>query len=176
MENNILKHTLRFIIFIAIQVLVLNHIQLNGYINPYLYVMFILLLPFDTKGWTLLLAGFGIGLTIDMFSNSVGMHAAACVFLAFFRPFVISLITIKKDFEGGSEPRLSNMGSGWIFLYSTILVSIHHLSLFLLEVFRFEEILHTLSRTIFSAVFTLALIMLTHFLMSKPQKTKSMVR
>jgi hypothetical protein len=171
MENSTFKHIARFVIFIAVQVLVINHISISGYINPYIYIMFILLLPFDTKGWVLLAGSFALGLGIDMFSNSLGMHASACLFLAFFRPAVIRLISVKTDFDAGAEPRINNMGTGWIFLYTLILVFIHHFSLFLLEVFRFDEFLQTLGKTLLSASFSIILIMLIHFLISKPQKS-----
>lgn len=176
MDKNTLKHVGRFVVFIATQVLILNQMQFSGYINPYIYVMFILLLPFETKGWVLLLSAFALGLGIDMFSNSLGIHASACLLLAFLRPSVIRLISIKTDFEAGTEPRISNMGFGWIFIYTLILVFIHHFALFLLEVFRFDEILETISRTLLSTLFTLVFIMLIHFLMGNPQKSRSMIR
>jgi rod shape-determining protein MreD len=176
METGIFKYIIRFAVLIAIQVLILNHIQLSGYINPFMYVMFILLLPFDTKGWVLLVSAFALGLSIDMFSNSLGMHASACVFMAFFRPSVIRLISTRTEYETATAPLISNMGAGWIFLYSLILVFIHHLALFMIEVFRLDEIFHTITRTLLSTSVSVLIIMLAYFLISKPQRAGSLFK
>lgn len=172
MDNVLLKNIFRFLVLIPIQVLVLNQINFGGYINPFVYVLIILLMPFNIPGWILLLSAFFTGLTIDMFSNSLGMHTAATVFLAFLRPTVIRMISIKKEFEPGTEPTISEMGSGWIIPYTLILVFSHHLVLFLLEVFRFAEFAHTLSRALASTLFTFVLIMIVHYLSGKTRKPR----
>lgn len=173
MEFNFLKYTGRFILILGIQVVILNQIYLGGFITPYFYPLFILLLPFDTKGYNLLLVAFIVGLTMDMFSDSLGMHASATVLMAFMRPFIIQLISVKTDFEQGTEPRMGIMGSGWIFMYTIILIFIHHLSLFMLEIFRFTEFGQTLLRTLLSTIASVALIMLAHLLLSNPRKSRT---
>ena len=82
---NILQIILRFIVLVAIQVFILNNIQLGGVINPYLYILFLLTLPVQTPRLLLLLIGFALGISIDMFQNSTGIHAFACVLIAFFK-------------------------------------------------------------------------------------------
>lgn len=173
MDFAALKHIGRFLIITAIQAVILNQIHFSGYITPYLYPIFILLLPFDTRGYVLLLAAFFSGLAVDMFSNSLGMHASATLLMAFLRPSVIRLITIKSDFEPGTEPRVSEMGTGWVLIYSAILISIHHLALFFIEVFRFQEFGDIVVRSLLSAAFSLVLIMLTHLLMGNPKKSSA---
>jgi len=84
MINPVTRNILRMFILILFQVFVLNNIQVSGYINPYMYVLFILLLPFETPRWLLLISGFAIGISIDLFANTPGMHASATVFMAFF--------------------------------------------------------------------------------------------
>jgi rod shape-determining protein MreD len=172
MDFKILKHTGRFLVIIGIQILVLNQIHFSGFITPYLYPMFILLLPFNTRGYSLLLTAFFTGLAIDMFSDSLGMHASATLIMAFLRPAVISLITIKTEFEQDIEPRFEVMGAGWVFIYTLILILIHHLSLFTLEIFRFAGYGETLLRTILSTAFSVLLIMLAHILMGNQKKSK----
>lgn len=174
MDFSTLKHTGRFLIIIGIQVAILNQIHLGGYVTPYIYPMFILLLPFDTKGYVLLLSAFFTGITIDMFSNSLGMHAAASLLMAFLRPAVIRLISLKSDFEPGIEPRIGIMGAGWVIIYTAILISIHHLSLFLIELFRFEEFADTFVRALLSAAFSVLLIMLAHLIMGNQKKSAAM--
>ena len=85
MNNIIIKHTLRFFLFITIQVLILNNILFMGYINPYAYVLFILLLPISMSKSRVLILAFILGITIDSFQNSMGMHAFACVLASYFR-------------------------------------------------------------------------------------------
>src|SRR5581483_10393034 len=105
MISDIFSNILRFIFLILFQVLVLNNIQLGGYINPYGYVLFILLLPVETPKWLLLLLSFSIGISLDMFSNTMGLHAAACVFMAYCRPRVLRIISPREGY--GFESRLT---------------------------------------------------------------------
>ena len=164
MSNQYIRISLRFVILILVQVLLLNNIHFLGYINPYVYILFILLLPFETKRWVLLFLAFAIGLSMDFFSNSLGIHAAACVFTAFFRPWVMSLITSRKEYEPGVEPSIADLGFQWFFMYSLILVSLHHLMLFLLEVFRFSNFFSTLGHSVLNTLFTVLFIILSQYI------------
>ncbi len=94
-----LQNIFRFILLVLLQVLVLNNIQFMGYINPYLYILFILSLPYQTPKWFVLLLGFRLGLTIDVCSNTMGMHAFATVFVAFLRGGTIKLFTSIEEYR-----------------------------------------------------------------------------
>ena len=159
----IFKNIGRFIFLILFQVLILNNIQFNGYINPYLYIYFILLLPFETPRWLLLLSAFLLGLSLDAFTNTFGLNAAACVLMAFVRPFVISAISTGTEFMIGHSPSLKNQGFKWFAYYSITLILIHHFSLFYLEIFRFSEFFQTLLRVLLSSAFTLLLVFLAEY-------------
>lgn len=159
-----LRLIIRFVILVLFQVLVLNNIRLGGYINPYLYVLFVIMLPYETPGWLLLVSSFLLGYTVDSFSNTPGMHTAATVFIAFCRPFVIRIVVPKQDYETESYPSLASMGLQSFITYSLILVFVHHFALFLLEVFKFSDFLLTLFRAGISSVFTFLLIMLTQYI------------
>lgn len=172
MNLDVIKHIGRFLIVVAIQVIILNQIYFNGYITPYIYPLFILMLPFDVKGWVLLLSSFTLGLSIDMFSDSLGMHAAASLFMAFMRPFIIRFISIKSDFDPGTEPRIESNGWGWIFIYTVLLIFLHHLSLFLIEEFRFDDVFRIILRTLGSTFFSVMIIMIAHLLMGRPSKSR----
>jgi len=164
MTNLVSRNIIRFLFLIFFQVLVLNHINLGGYTNPYLYVYFILLLPFATPRWLLLVLAFIMGLSIDLFSNTPGLNAAATVLMAFCRPFVIRLISNIPEEEMGIQPSLRIQGFKWFLSYATILVLIHHFALFYLEIFRFTEFFQTLWRLILSSIFTLGLIFLSELI------------
>lgn len=160
----------RFIILIFIQIFILNKVYLGGYINPYLYVLFILTLPFNTPKWLLLPSAFLCGLVIDYFSNSLGMNAAACTFIGFMRPVVLQTIMVNREFSPGDEPGIGTMSPRWFFIYASIMVVIHHLILFYIEVFRFSEFFVTFFRAMLSSAVTLILISITQFLFFKIER------
>ena len=99
MINLFLRNIGRFIFLVLFQVLVLDNIQLGGYLNPFMYVLFILLMPFETPGWVLLFSAFLLGGSIDLFEHTPGMHASAAVFMAFLRPAVLKLIAPREGYE-----------------------------------------------------------------------------
>ena len=163
MINSILRFGLIFILLILLQVLLFNNIQFSGYINPYVYVMIILLLPFDIPGWLLLIVSFLTGLTIDFFSSSPGMHASATLLAGFTRPYVLRLISPRDGYESGSDLSMPAYGFKWFFIYTLIMVLIHHTILFYLEVFRFADFFRTLLRVLLSSLFTIIFILLAEF-------------
>ncbi len=163
MINFLYRNIGRFIVLVLIQVLILNNIQFSGYVNPFMYVLFILLLPFETPNWLIILLGFVLGLTIDLFSNTIGMHAFATVFMAFLRPYVLKIIKPHDGYEPGTFPRLYYFGFTWFLRYSIILVFSHHLFLFYIEVFRFTNFFSTLMRVILSVLFSMVIILLSQY-------------
>ncbi|MBI3500863.1 MAG: rod shape-determining protein MreD [Bacteroidetes bacterium] len=165
--NEIVRNSLRFIFLVLFQVLILNHIQLSGYLNPFLYVLFILMLPFQTPDWLVLVLSFALGLSIDMFSDTGGMHAAASVFMAFARKPLLKIISPREGYEPTQHPTVQQFGFGWFFSYAGILVLIHHFFLFYLEAFHFSGFFHTFFRVILSSVFTLTLIFVSQFFFTK---------
>jgi hypothetical protein len=158
-------NVVRFFFLVFLQVLILNHINLGGYINPYFYIYFILLLPFSIPGWMLLFLSFFLGLGIDIFTNTIGLNAAACVMMAFFRPFVISAISSGPESLIGDTPSLRSQGVKWFLYYSIILVLIHHFTLFYLEIFRFSEFMATFVRVLLSSAFTMVLVLISEYLL-----------
>ena len=136
----------------------------------YLYVYFILLLPFEISGWLLLVFSFFLGFSIDVFSGSMGMHAAASVFMAFFRPTIIKSIASGKEYEPSMQPSIRDLGFRWFFSYALLLIFIHHFALFYIEVFRFSDFFSTFQRVLYSTGFTLVLVIITQYLFYKPLK------
>lgn len=167
MIRDLLKYVIMFVVLVLLQALLLNNIQFSGYVNPYLYVLFILLLPFETPRYLLLFLGFFLGLSIDIFSNTPGMHASATTFMAFLRPSTIDLISSRDNVDATSSPRLTLMGFGWFMRYTLLLVVAHHLFLFFVEAFSVNAFIHTLTRSLLSAAFTIILIIISQFLIFK---------
>jgi len=161
---------IRFVFLIFFQVLILNNINLGGYINPFFYIYFILLLPFSTPRWALLGLAFLLGLGIDIFTNTPGLNAAACVAMAFARPFVINLISTSTESLVGINPTIKNQGIKWFFYYALILILVHHLILFYLEIFRFNEFFQTMFKALISSAMTLLLVLITEYLFFQSSK------
>jgi rod shape-determining protein MreD len=164
MSRVIIINLIRFVVLVLLQVFLLKNFSLYNLSVPYLYILFILLLPFETPNLLLFLLSFLLGLSIDMFYDTPGLHAASCVVLALVRVLFISVTVQKDGFDNEPEPTLGNMGFRWFFTYAALLILIHHFFLFNLEVFRLDEIQYTLLRFISSAAFTLFLILISSFL------------
>ena len=170
MNKSLVSNIARFILLVLAQVYVFDKIQLTGYVNPQVYVLFILMLPFSISGFWLLAWSFAMGLTIDFFLHTPGMHAAASVFMAFCRPGVIRLVGKKEDLEPFQYPNVRESGSLWFLAYSTILVFLHHTFLFYLEVFRLGEFFQTLLKVLLNTVLTAMIIMIIQFLFFSRKK------
>jgi hypothetical protein len=165
--NGQLKIVLQFLAFVFFQVAILDNIRLSGYINPFLYIMFIATLPFSTPKSVLLLWAFALGFTVDVFSHTLGFHTSACVLMAFARPTVLDLISSHEEYAKDAVPSAREFGFSWFLRYSLLLVIIHHAMLFFIEMFRFSDFFQTLGRIVISSIFTLALMMLTEYLFVK---------
>jgi len=158
MNKDTLLHIGRFIILVLIQVLVLNHINFLGYLNPYIYIIFILLVPININKSLFLFISFLLGLIIDIFGDSGGIHAAACLLITFFRPVALrSVFGLSYEFQ---TVKLSNISFVEKLAYVTIMVVIHHIVLFSLEFFNASHILLILKKTLFSGLFTIFITML----------------
>lgn len=157
------RNIIRFAVLVLLQILVLNNIQISGYIVPYCYILFILLMPFETPDWLLLFTAFALGLSVDLFTQTPGMHAAATVFMAFLRPYMLEMSAPRDGYEPGSFPRLYYYGFQWFLRYTVMLVLAHHFVLFYIEVFRFSEFFSTLLRVLLSSLFSVTLIMLSQY-------------
>ena len=161
------RYLINFILLVFMQVFILNNIQFSGYINPYIYVLFILILPFEIPSWFLLIIALFLGLTIDLFSNTVGMHSSATVFMAFLRPYVLKIISPRDGYESETLPQLRYYGASWYIRYSTILIFAHHLFLFYVEVFRLSNFFATFVRVVLSSIFTIILILISQYFFRK---------
>src|ERR1700744_3361661 len=126
MSRTITINVLRFIILVFLQVFLLKNVTLYNLSTPYLYILFILLLPFETPNLVLFALAFILGLTIDAFYDTPGLHATACVLLAFVRISFISITVQKEGFDNEPEPTLSLMGFRWFFTYTVVLTLIPH--------------------------------------------------
>jgi rod shape-determining protein MreD len=171
MNRLFLINTLRFVLLVITQALVLKNVNLFGLVNPMVYPLFVLLLPFAMPRWQLLILGFLSGLAVDLFTGTYGMHAAATTFLAFLRPFLITVITTGKS-ELDVEPNVRIQGLGWFFLYVAIACLFHHLVYFYVEIGTFWNLFYTLLKVILSTLCSTILILLLEIIFRSGKKRK----
>lgn len=160
MNNNLIGNIIRFIILILLQVGLFKNIGYYNLVSPFPYVLFILLLPFRTNNFFLYLIAFLTGLTVDAFYDSIGVHAAACIVLAWYRIFFHSITLDIDDQESSKTPSWGNMGFKWFGTYMVFGTLVHHITLFFLEVFSFDNALNTLLSILLSSIFTIVLILI----------------
>ena len=164
MINELGKNTFRFVLLVFLQLFVLNNIQFSGFVNPYLYVLFIMLLPFEISGLFMLVLGFILGMVIDVASGTIGYHTIATVFMAYCRFHLLRLIAPRDGYETGMTPALQSLGFSWFFKYVSLLTIAHHFVLFWVESFRLNDLLPATLRALASGVFTIFLIFICQFL------------
>jgi len=171
--NIYLKNILRFCIILLLQVLILNKITLRWWSEPsgfpifipYVYPLFILLLPFETPVWALLILGFLLGTTVDSFMNTAGMHACATILIAYLRTNVLSALLPRNLSEySGQNPSIKNMGWMPFLVYSLFLILLHHLVFFTIELWNVSNIgfllLKVASSSITSMLFIIVYLLL----------------
>lgn len=161
------KYVIMFFSLVLVQVLILNNIQFSGLINPYIYILFILLLPFTIPGYLLLGLSFVLGISIDIFNNTPGIHAGATVLLGFLRPGIAQLISSRELIEKGTTPNMTQLGFASFIKYTVISVLIHHLFLFFAESFSFGDFFETIIRWILSSIFSVVIILASQFIVFK---------
>lgn len=167
MNSTVIANTARFIILLLLQVIIFNRINFFGFADPYPYLLFILLFPVNANRALLLTSAFLLGLLVDIFQNSGGAHAAACVILAYLRPAIFRFsFGVSYEYQ---TIKINERLTPQRFSFILISVVIHHIILYLLEVFRFSLLHHVLLTTVLSAVLTLAFIIIIIYLI-KPGK------
>lgn len=164
-SNEVFLGILRFVGLVMIQVILLDHIHFLGYINPFLYILFIVIYPLSGNKSLLIFLGFLLGLTIDMFNDSGGVHAGATVFIAWLRPLVLKY-SFGVSYEYNNVRITQSMVSQQL-LYVLSIVFLHHLVLFSLEIFNASQILLIVKSTLFSGIFTSVLLFGSLYLFSK---------
>ena len=167
MNSALLVNISRFILLLAFQIIIFNNMNFLGYISPYPYILFIILYPVNGNKTVLVVASFLLGLIIDMFNNSGGAHATACLVLAYFRPSLFKFaFGLSYEYQ---TIKLNDVLTPERFTFILLAILIHHLTLFLLETFQLTYILDTLTRTLLSTAFSIIICIIIIYLI-KPNK------
>ncbi len=152
-----IENLIRFLLLVFVQVFILDNIQYLGYINPMIYVLFILSLPIHLNTNIALLLAFILGLTIDSFGNTLGMHTFSIVLIAFIRKPVIKLFLDTEE-TINTTPTIQLLGAISYLKYVTVLVLIHQTALFMIESFSFYSINMLLIKIALSSLISIILI------------------
>jgi hypothetical protein len=167
MNSALLGNIARFILLLVAQVLIFNRIDLFGFINPFPYILFIILYPVNGNKSGLLAASFLLGLLMDMFWNSGGVHAAACLVLAYYRPAIFKFsFGLSYEYQ---TVRLNDTLTPERFSFLIIAIVLHHFVLFVLEVFKVSFLWDILVRTVLSTIFTIITCIIIIYII-KPSK------
>ena len=164
MNPIITRNSIRFVVLFFLQVLVINHLQISSLVTPFIYVLAILLLPFNTPRWLLLVSAFVYGFFLDMFGGTPGLNMASALMIAFIRPLLLEKITFGREYDETDSPSIRTLGLDWFLAYASVMIVIHHATFFLLETFRFTELLTTFLRIFYSSVVTILMVVLWQFL------------
>ena len=167
MNSTLLSNILRFIMLLSIQIVIFNNMNFLGYISPFPYILFIILYPVNGNKSALIASSFLLGILMDLFSNSGGTHATACLLLAYVRPSIFKFaFGLSYEYQ---TIKLNDVLTPQRFSFILLSVIIHHFSLFLLEAFQLSHIVDTLITTLLSTIFTIIICIIIIYLI-KPNK------
>lgn len=167
MNSTLFVNIFRFIILLSLQITIFNNMNFLGYISPFPYILFIILYPVNGNKSGLVIASFFLGLILDIFSNSGGIHTTASIILAYYRPHLFKFaFGLSYEYQ---TVKLIDVLSPERFSFILFSVLLHHLVLFLLEAFQVSFLLDVLIRTVLSSIFTIILCIIIIYLI-KPSK------
>lgn len=171
----LVKNILRAVLFIFVQVYVLDRIHLHQMVTPYLYFLFVLWLPFRMNRAWLMIIAFVYGFIFDSFRHNPGFHAAACVLIAYVRPFLVNIFIPQEGADTNfEEPSFKSMGGFWPYvIFTGVLCLLHNAWLFLLEAWQFGNVWYFIVKTILSTAVSMVLIIITELIFVRKQKFRT---
>jgi hypothetical protein len=157
-------HIISFFVFLLYQVLILQNVVLFHTAFCFLYILYLLLLPVETNTLLLMMIGFAMGFVVDLFYESLGLHAFACVLVMYVRNYWLNSVTPQGGYDNNAVPSLALGGTQWFLVYTTPLIFLHHALLFFIEAGGFGMFWFTLWKVITSTFFTTLVILIAQFL------------
>jgi len=170
MNSTTIKLIAQSILLLAIQVLLFRNVALFDVAFCFVYISIILLLPIEADRIGVLLIAFIVGLTVDVFYNSFGIHASTAVLIGFIRFHWTNIITPQGGYDANSSPNVNNMGLLWFVTYILPLIFVHHFALFFIESGGFTYFWFTLLKVFLSTFFTFLVILLIQFLFASRKR------
>jgi cell shape-determining protein MreD len=165
MLQTVSVNIIRIVFLVLLQALVVSRVQLfDGLILPWIYIFGILMLPFETPRWLVIIVAFFVGFLMDLFSGPVGLHTSACVFLGFMLTVVQKILSPREGYDVTQRPTVQRMGLAWYVTYAGMLTLAHHTWFFFMEVFRFSDFLYQILHILLSTLATLILMTIGQYL------------
>jgi len=169
-RKGIVIHIISFFIYVLVQVALMKNIVLFDKAFCFIYIGFLLILPIETNVVVLMLLGFITGLSVDIFYDSLGIHASACVFIMFIRNYWLNLLTPQGGYESNAIPTIRLSGWQWFSFYSFPLIFVHQCILFFVESAEYDLFGFTLSKVVLSTAFTFIVLMISQYLFYNRRK------
>ena len=160
-----LKYIFYFVFLLLVQTLILDQVSVSVYVNAFVYILFVMMLPIDTNKYVVLLLGLLMGLCVDLFNSTLGLHASAGLLAAFVRSFALDIYSPHDGYENNKQLSVRNYGYGWFLKYAITIILIHHLWLFIFESMSISNFLFTLAKAGVSSLTSLAVILLFHLML-----------
>ncbi|WP_375558932.1 Rod shape-determining protein MreD [Bernardetia sp. OM2101] len=164
MNPSTITQIISFFIYWLLQVLLFRNVALFDTAFCFVYVGFLLLLPIETSLTTLLLLGFSMGLAVDIFYDTAGVHAATMVIIAFIRPSLLQFLRPSGGYDNVEKPTLSKLGFNWFVIYGGITLLLHHAILFLIQGSNFSLWISNFFVILASTVLSLFVLVIGQFL------------
>lgn len=173
--SDLLKNIIRYILFLLVQVFILNNIPpLHRFVVPYIYFLFILWLPFNFSRFGILLVAFLYGLSLDAFTKTPGLHAAACLLIAYVRPYIINLFLVRDTTEVNYvSPSAKSMGWAPYSIYALALTFLHHFYMIILEWEQIGNILNFIGKILATTGISFLMIILVEMLFPRKQRFRT---
>ncbi len=163
--NILVQNTIAFVVFAALQIVMFNYVEITGIgVIPVFFVLFILLLPYETPDWLLISLAFILGFTVDIFSDSSGLNAASTVFMAFVRPTVLKSLAPRDGYETGTAPKVYYMGLVWFLKYASIMILIQQTVYYILADYNLSLWGSTLLKVFIGSFISIALIVISQYI------------
>jgi len=161
----IISNVIRFFILIFLQIFIFNNVNISNLgVIPFVYIIVIILLPFEIPNWLLIITAFFLGLFVDIFSNTMGQNASATVLIAFFRPWILNYLAPRDGYEISSIPSIYYQGFVWFLKYTSILIVLHQFVYYFLEAFGFSNFGFTIVKTLLGSFISIIMITLSQYI------------
>lgn len=164
MNRSTIIQALSFFMHLFFQVLIFKNAVLFHTAFCFIYIAYLLLLPVETNPLFLMLIGFLMGVVMDMFYDSLGLHALSCVLIMYLRNYWLARLTPQGGYDNSAVPGIAMSGVQWFLVYITPMILVHQTVLFFTEVGGFQYFWFTLVKVLTSTLYTILVILIVQYL------------
>lgn len=159
MTKTIIHLIILFVILVIAQALIFNNLCLWGVAMPLVFIYFIMRLPVSFSPIAVMSLSFLLGLTIDIFSDTLGVNALACTILGASRKVLLKLYFPREEDMPEPIPSVRTLGLGVYVKYAITVSLFYCLVYFLIETMTLADLPRMLLRIVASTVITFVFIM-----------------